>query len=113
MGYHYTNEEREAFEARVAERKARELMQHETLHEALGHLIAMKRLNLSPTNSNLLWAEWHYAKAMHDLYGDDSTGEMFACACNELGVDADGLDGSEGGENFGASHPDAGKGFRL
>ena len=77
---------------RAVEREAADLAQHIAVHEALGHLIAMKRLNLRPINSNLLWAEWHYAKAMHDLYGDDASETMLQEACDNLGVDRDGLE---------------------
>ena len=77
--------------ARIAEREARETVQLEALHEALGHLIAVRRMGLKPSNGNLLLAEWHYAKAMHDLYGDDATDTMLQEACDNLGVDRDGL----------------------
>lgn len=78
--------------AKIAEREARETVQLEALHEALGHLIAVRRMKLRPTNRNLLWAEWHYAKAMHDLYGDDASERMLDDACDNLGVDRDGLE---------------------
>lgn len=86
----FTSEQLAALKAQRLEREARELAQHEALHEALGHLIAMKRLKLKPANANLLWAEWHYAKALHDIYSDDSTRAQLECACDNLGVDEEG-----------------------
>ena len=80
----------EQLAARQAERAAKDLAQHIALHEALGNLIAMKRLNLKPTNRNLLQAEWDYAKAMHELYSDDCTQAMLDDACANLGVDEEG-----------------------
>jgi hypothetical protein len=107
---HYNREE---MEARIAAREAFETVQMEALHEALGHLIAVRKLNLKPTNANLLWAEWHYAKAMRDLYSDDGTIELFQAACDNLGVGEDGLSDDERPENYGSSHPDSGRGFKL
>ena len=76
--------------AREVDRKAKDLAQHIALHEALGNLIAMKRLNLKPMNQSLLWAEFNYAKAMHVLYSDDCSKEMLADAAAALDVDEDG-----------------------
>lgn len=85
--------------AREVERKAKDLAQHIAVHEALGNLIAMKRLNLKPMNQNLLWAEFDYAKAMHVLYSDDCTKEMLSDAAAAFGVDEDGNDVESGAES--------------
>jgi len=87
--------------ARVAETKARELAQHIALHEALGRLIAVKRLDLKPMNRNLLYAEWDYAKAMHNLYSDDCSQAMLDDACAALGVDEDGELLDDDGSDYG------------
>jgi len=44
----------------------------------------------SPMSPNLLWAEWHFAKAQHDYYQDDLTRKEFQVACDNLNVDEDG-----------------------
>lgn len=80
----------EQIKARQAEREARETMQLDALHEALGHLIGVRKMNLRPTNDNVLWADWHFAKALNNLYGDGCSGRALREACDNLGVDEDG-----------------------
>lgn len=76
--------------ARIMAREARETSQLEAISEALSDLIGLRRLNLSPMNKNLLWAEWRYYKALNAWGASNDTDEWFAQACDELGVDADG-----------------------
>lgn len=109
----YTPLTAEQLKARMAEREARELVQMENLHEALGHLIAVKRMKLRPMNRNVLWAEWHYAKAMHDLYSDDSTETMLQDACDSLGVDAEGNDSAEAAAEWAAHLADLRRDERM
>lgn len=97
----YTPPTPEQRAARAAETKARDLAQHIALHEALGRLIAMKRLDLKPMNRNLLDAEWDYAKAMHNLYSDDCSQAMLDDACAALGVDEDGEPLDDDGSDYG------------
>ena len=47
-------------------------------------------MNLSPLNRHLLWAEWHYTKALHSYLSTDDTEDLFMQACHELNVDEDG-----------------------
>ncbi len=90
MSARYTPTDLAAFRAKQVERQAKELELHIALHEALGNLIPIMRLNLKPTNSRRLWAEWQYAKAMHNLYGDEASKGMLDDACAALGVDEEG-----------------------
>ena len=76
--------------ARTALRYAQETAQMQEVYDRLGQLLALRKLNLRCTNKSLLWAEWHYAKAMHVLYSDDGTRDMLDDANAALGVDDDG-----------------------
>ncbi len=86
---HYTPEQ---LAARVAEHEARETTQLQALGAAASHLASLRRMKLKPTNQNLLWAEWEFAKALKEWDGDGNYDDMFADACHELGVDEDGED---------------------
>lgn len=99
--------------AREVERRMERASKLADLGAAATNLAAVERMGLDPLNTSRLWAEWYYAKAQRALDGDGYYDEMFAEACAELGVDEDGEDTSDRPENFGASHPDAGRGFRL
>lgn len=101
MGYHHTPITADNVIARIAERDARETMQLESLHEALGHLIAMRKTASDMGAQKVLWADWHFAKAMHDLYGDDSSKTMLQEASDNLGIDEEGEDSPFDADGYG------------
>jgi hypothetical protein len=107
----YTPERRAELDARIAERAVIETRRLAALGEAATNLAAIRRLNLKPMNANLLWAEWEFYKALTEWDGDDTYVDAFDDACHALGVDAEGMEAPV--ENFGMSHPDAGRGFRI
>jgi hypothetical protein len=76
--------------AHMALRYAQETAQMQEVYDRLGYLLGLRKMGLRCTNKNLLWAEWHYAKAMHVLYSDDGTRDMLDDANAALGVDDDG-----------------------
>jgi hypothetical protein len=78
--------------ARAAEREARETRQLQALGAAASHLASLRRMGLKPTNQNLLWAEWEFAKAIKEYDGDGNYDDLFGDACHALGVDEEGED---------------------
>ena len=76
--------------ARQAERAVIETRRLAAIGEAATNLAAMRRLNLKPMNSNLLWAEWEFYKALNEWDGDGTYAEAFGDACHALGVDEEG-----------------------
>jgi hypothetical protein len=73
-----------------AEREAKITAQIAEIAESAAHLVAMRKLNLKPMNRHLLWAEWHFAKAQHELLSNDDTETQFQDACHALGIDEEG-----------------------
>lgn len=65
------------------------------LAEAATHLAAirleadLKGQPLHPLSQKLLWAEWHFTKALADHHGEDID-NAFQTACENLNVDEDG-----------------------
>jgi hypothetical protein len=110
MGAPLTPEQRAA---REAERNAKEAAVLADLGAAAVNLANIRRLNLKPMHTTTLWAEWEFAKALKAWDGDGLFDDMFSEACDNLGVDEEGEFPADRGENFGASHPDAGRGFRI
>ena len=76
--------------ARIAAREARETVQLEALHEALGHLIAARKSARSMYDNKVLVGDWHFAKALHDLFADDCSARALQEACDNLGIDENG-----------------------
>ena len=78
--------------ARAAQREATETRRLQALGAAASHLASLRKMNLGPTNQNLLWANWEYLKAQKELDGDGYYDDAFGDACHDLGVDAEGED---------------------
>jgi hypothetical protein len=77
---------------RIAEREARETVQLEALHEALGHLVAARKSARTMYDHKVLQADWHFAKALHDVFGSDCSARELQAACDNLGVGENGDD---------------------
>lgn len=76
--------------ARIAERMAKETAQIAEIAECAKTLASLRRMNLAPCNEHLLWAEWHFAKALHEWWQSDDSLVLFEEACDNLNVDRDG-----------------------
>jgi topoisomerase IA-like protein len=87
---HITPERRAELAARAAERNAKEAAALTALSEAAASLANIRRLNLKPMHQTALWAEWEFAKALKAWDGDGLFDDMFAEACDNLGVDEEG-----------------------
>ena len=85
----------EQIKARQAEREQRETVQLEALHEALGNLIGARKSAASMGSDKVLWGDWHFAKALNDLFGDDCSARALQEACDNLGVDERGHDAQD------------------
>ena len=82
----------EQLAARQAERAVIETRRIAAIGEAATHLASVRRMNLKPMNSQLLWAEWDFYKAMKEWDGDGNYDDAFGDVCHSLGVDEDGED---------------------
>lgn len=78
-------------QARIAERKALETSRLDQVAECAAHLASVRRMVSDPMNSRLLWAEWHYYKALAEWAQTDVHNEWFDEACDNLGVNAEGV----------------------
>jgi len=78
--------------ARAVEREARETRQLIALHGALGELIAARQSTTDMFSQKVLRGDFLFAKALHDLFGDDCSARQLECACDNYGVDAEGND---------------------
>ena len=53
-------------------------------------LVSILSHNPDPMSPSLLWAEWHFYKALHAYYLNDETWGQFLIACDNLNVDENG-----------------------
>jgi hypothetical protein len=80
----------EQMQARQAERAQIETARLAEIGAAATHLASVRRMNLKPMNTNLLWAEWQFYKAMKAWDGDGLYDDAFSDICSSLGVDEEG-----------------------
>ena len=88
----YTPPTPEQRAARVAATEARETRQLQALGAAASHLASLRGMKLKPSNANLMWAQWEFAKAIKEWDGTGAFDDMFGDACSDLGVDEEGED---------------------
>ena len=80
----------EQLAARAMERAVRQAALLADIGAAATNLAAIARLNLKPSNSTRLWAEFDLYKALREWDGDGYYDDTFADICEALGVDEEG-----------------------